>query len=328
LAALKKSQPKPYPFLMALAESPEPANMKVNIRGNPYTFGEEVPRRFLTILCQGEPQPFQRGSGRLELAEAIVAHPLGARVMANRVWQHLFGYGIVRSPSNFGQMGDRPTHPDLLDYLAARLQRNWSMKSLIREIMLTSTYQMSSANAPSNLAKDPENKLLWHANARRLDAEALRDSILAASGRLDPAAGGDSSELKADNRRRTVYGKISRYQLDEQLALFDFPNADHSSEYRESTNVPPQGLFYLNSNFILLNAAALAQRLESEAGHDDHARIVRAYRLLYNRDPTGGEIDAGLTFLDAAADGKAVQTTPWQRYVQVLFASNEFSYID
>jgi mono/diheme cytochrome c family protein len=328
LAELKKSQPKQYPVLMGFEESPTPGNMKVNLRGNPYNFGDEAPRRFVAVLSEGEPQSFKHGSGRLELAEAIVSHPLAARVMANRIWQRLFGFGIVRSASNFGQVGDRPTHPELLEYLAARLKNNWSTKSLIREIMLSAAYQMSSDNDPANAAKDPENKLLWRAHARRLDVEAMRDAILAVSGKLDPALGGPSADLKTGNYRRTLYARISRHRLDEQLALFDFPNAEHSSEYRESTNVPLQRLFYLNSDFLMSNAAALVERLKAEVGPDERGEIRAAYRLLYGRQVTDAELNAGAAFLAEAAQEKGGDTSPWQRYAQVLLASNEFSYLD
>ena len=300
-----------------------PGNMKVNLRGNPYNFGDEVPRRFLAVLCDGEPAAFSNGSGRLELAEAIVAHPLAARVMANRIWRRLLpGFGIVRSPSNFGQIGDRPTHPELLEYLAARLKGNWSTKSLIREIMLSSAYQISSENNAQNAAKDPENKLLWRAHARRLDVEALRDAVLAVSGKLDPAVGGPSADLKTGNFRRTLYARISRHRLEEQLALFDFPNAEHSSEARDSTNVPLQRLFYLNSDFVMSGAAALVDRLKESAGPDGRGRIRAAYRLLYGRQATEAELNAGAAYLRDAAQEKGGDTSPWQRYAQVLLASN------
>lgn len=324
----KKGAPKQYPFLMGFEEGDEVKNVNLNLRGNPYNLGDEVPRRFPSILCEGEPAPFRQGSGRVELAQAIVDHPLAARVMANRVWQRLLGFGIVRSASNFGQVGDRPTHPELLDYLAARLKRNWSVKTLIREVMLSSTYQMSTRGESANGAKDPENKLLWRAHARRLDAEALRDSLLAVSGRLDLKMGGPAGELTTENRRRTLYANISRYQLEEQLALFDFPSPNHSSESRESTNVPLQRLFYLNSPFVLANATAFVERLQTEAGSNDSERIRRAYLLLYGRAPAESELKAGLEFLAAPVREANGKTTPWDRYAQVLLASNEASYLE
>jgi len=329
LEALKSAQPKPYPFLMGLEEASTITNLKVNLRGNPYNLGEEVPRRFLAILCEGEPRPFQKGSGRLELAESIVSHPLAARVIVNRVWQRLFGFGIVRSASNFGQVGDRPTHPELLEYLAARLkEQNWSLKSLVREVMLTATYQLSSDSSPGNLLKDPDNRLLWRAHPRRLDAEAMRDAMLAVSGKLDRKIGGPSAELNADNFRRTLYGKISRHKLDEKLALFDFPNPGHSSEHRETTNVPLQRLFFLNSDIVLLQAGFLAERIRKEAGDGEREQIRQAYLLLYGRQPMPNELAAGLSFLAEPAKETGGDTSPWQRYGQVLLASNEFSYLD
>ena len=188
LKALQKDLPPEYPYLMTISDLPAPVNLKLNLRGDPHALGEEVPRGFPAILAGtgGEPAPFSKGSGRLELAEAIVRHPLSARVMVNRIWMHHFGRGIVATPSNFGVTGDRPTHPELLDYLAARFVENhWSIKALHREIMLSATYQLGAQYAEPNDAADPENKLLWRANLRRLEVEALRDSLLFVSGALD-----------------------------------------------------------------------------------------------------------------------------------------------
>jgi hypothetical protein len=187
---------------------------------------------------------------------------------------------------------------------------------------------MSTRGDSSNAVKDPENKLLWRAHARRLDAEALRDSILAVSGRLDPTPGGPAAELTEENRRRTLYGVVSRYKLDEQLALFDFPSPNHSSEGRESTNVPLQRLFYLNSSFLLTNASALVKRLHAEVGGSDNDRIRRAYLLLYGREPSESEQKAGLEFLADGGSEVHGKTTPWERYAHVLLASNEACYLD
>ncbi|MBM3769403.1 MAG: DUF1553 domain-containing protein, partial [Acidobacteria bacterium] len=189
---LEKDLPQMYPFVHAVKESAQPADVRVAIRGDNKTLGEVAPRRFLQVLREGEPAPFKQGSGRAQLAEAIVdpKNPLTARVMVNRIWQHHFGRGIVRTPSNFGRMGERPTHPELLDYLASRfIETNWSMKAIHREILLSNTYAMSTANPAAE--KDPDNKLLSRFELKhRLDMETLRDSVLAVSGKLDTKIGG------------------------------------------------------------------------------------------------------------------------------------------
>ncbi|MCI0627568.1 MAG: PSD1 and planctomycete cytochrome C domain-containing protein [Acidobacteria bacterium] len=328
LETLKKAVPAPFPYFMGLKESPEPTNAKVNIRGNPYDLGDEAPRRFLQVLCGGEPAPYTHGSGRRELAEAVARHPLTARVMVNRVWDHLFGRGIVRTPSNFGQNGDRPSHPELLEYLAARFdQQKGSVKGLVRELMLSSVYQLSTEYSGKNVLKDPDNQLFWHANQKRLDVEALRDTLLFVSGTLDSSVGGPSQELNADNHRRTVYAKISRVKADEMLVLFDFPNAIITSERRSVTNVPSQQLFFLNSKVIFEQSRLLAERLRREAGEENAARIRLAYRLLYGRTATEAEVRIGLGFLAHQSDPKTADQ-PWQKYTQILLASNEFSYLD
>ena len=188
---LEDGLPPIYPFLHSVKDGPNPADVKVAIRGDNKTLGEVAPRRFLQVLCDGEPTPFREGSGRVQLAEAIAseANPLTARVMVNRIWQYHFGKGIVRTPSNFGRMGERPTHPELLDYLAADFMAGgWSVKRLHRKILLSSTYGMAAASNPDS---DPDNKLLSHFDLKhRLDMETLRDSVLAVSGKLDRTIGG------------------------------------------------------------------------------------------------------------------------------------------
>ena len=319
LAVLKKEMPPQYPFLHAIRDVKNPGNMRVWLRGSPDSPGEEAPRRFLAILSPAERKPFTKGSGRLELAEAIAdpSNPLTARVMANRIWQHHFGQGIVRTPSNFGELGDRPSHPELLDYLAARLVENhWSIKSLHREIMLSNAYRLSADNSEKDFAADPENRLVWRYNRRRLDVEALRDSLLFVGGNLDLTAGGPAAKLTGDNRRRTIFGFVSRRKLDGTLALFDFPNPNNTSEQRLTTNVPLQRLFFMNSGLVAEQAKSLAARLKG----DDAGRIRGAYLLLYGRAPSKQEIDLGLQFLREGRE-------PWTQYAQVLLSSNEFSFV-
>ena len=224
LEASKSSSPPPYAYIHGMADSPRPGDSRIHLRGNPYNLGKTTPRRFLTVLGGGLPQPFNQGSGRLQLAEAIASHPLSARVMVNRLWQNHFGQGIVRTPGNFGRLGSPPTHPELLEYLTHRfIQGNYSVKALHREILLSAAYRQSSRHSEAAAAKDPENRLLWRANRRRLDAEALRDSILAIAGRLSRSIGGASVDLTKDEHRRSVYGQVKRSRLDSMLALFDFP---------------------------------------------------------------------------------------------------------
>jgi len=325
LAARKSALPARYPFLHTIKDSAKPADIRIHIRGNSENLGEEAPRRFLAILCNGEQMRFTRGSGRVELAEAIAnpKNPLTARVMANRIWQHHFGSGVVRTASNFGQLGDRPSHPELLDYLASRLIENrWSVKAMHREIMLSATYALSAEYSEKNFAADPDNRLLWRAPRRRLDVEALRDSILFVSGDLDLNAGGEPMRLSEEkNDRRTVYGFVSRRRLDGTLALFDFANPNNTSERRIDTDTPLQRLFFLNSAFVLRQSATLADRLNGASGADSESRIRGAYRLLFCREPTSAELDLGLKFVSQGPKA-------WPEFAQVLLSSSEFLYVN
>jgi hypothetical protein len=331
LEQLKKALPAKYPVIHTLVEGKAPHNMKVLIRGNPETPGEEVPRRFLAVLG-GEEQPFSRGSGRMELARAITgpANPLTPRVLVNRVWQHHFGRGLVATASNFGALGERPTHPELMDWLASRFMRSgWSIKRLHREIMLSATYRQSSRFDARAHEIDPANTLIWRMNRRRLEVEAWRDAMLAVSRRLDSALGGPSTRLDAaGNRRRTCYSAISRHDLAPLLRLFDFPDPNITSGGRPETTVPLQQLFVLNSEFVIESARALAGRIASTAPQteDDSKRIRRVYLWLYSRQPSPQETDLGVRFLNAGASGGDLSR--WQRYAQALLAANEFAYVD
>ncbi|MBM3764159.1 MAG: DUF1553 domain-containing protein [Acidobacteria bacterium] len=320
---LEKDLPPMYAFVHAVKEAAKPADVRVAIRGDNKTLGEVAPRRFLQVLCEGEPAPFQQGSGRAQLAEAIVdpKNPLTARVMVNRIWQHHFGRGIVRTPSNFGRMGERPTHPELLDYLATRfIETNWSMKAIHREILLSNTYAMSTANPAAE--KDPDNKLLSRFELKhRLDMETLRDSVLAVSGKLDTKIGGAATPLTDDNKRRSLYLTVSRTRLDSTMALFDFPDANASTDERPVTAGPLQGLYWLNSKFVAEQARALDERITKEAGPDARAKIDRAYKLLFARSADPEEVKIGLEYV--ASGQKA-----WPRYLQVLLGSGEFSSVN
>ncbi len=328
LESLKKALPEHYPFLHVISDVERPLDLKQALRGDPYNLGDPIPRHFLRILSDGAPAPLESGSGRMELANAIAdpQNPLTARVMVNRIWQHHFGAGIVRTPSNFGKVGSRPTHPELLDYLAAKfVESGWSVKAIHREIMLSSVYALSTDTSAPNEAADPDNTLLWRANRRRLDVEALRDSLLSAAGKLDLTPGGPSFEWDKGSDRRSVYGKISRLRPERMLTLFDFPVPDMTSEQRASTNVPPQRLFFLNSDLVAQASRDLTARLRQDAS-DDTPRIGRAYKLLFGREPSAIELQKGLAFVHGGepADADSV----WRRYTQVLLSSNEFSFLD
>jgi cytochrome c553 len=324
---------KPLPVAHGLVDA-TPADMKIFLRGNPAKQGEVAPRRFLHVLASNSAAPFTQGSGRRELAEAIATkdNPLTARVIVNRVWQHHFGRPLVDTPSNLGKLGGRPTHPELLDYLACRLvESGWSLKALHREIMLSAVYQLSSERDEKNFAVDGDNRYLWRMNRRRLDIEAWRDAMLAVADKLDRTLGGPTLDLNAGgNVRRTIYAKISRHDLNQLLRLFDFPDANITSERRTETTVPQQQLFVLNSPFIVEMARALAARVQKEAG-DEPMRLQRAFHLAYSRPATSAEVNAALGFL-AGQDDPSEQTTNrltrWERLAQVLLGSNEFMYID
>jgi len=322
LAALKKSAPKQYPFIHAVQDSKKPGDIHVAIRGDTKAPGDIAPRRNLRILCKGEPERFNRGSGRLEFAESIAtaANPLTARVIVNRLWSWHFGQGIVRTASNFGQLGERPTHPELLDYLASRLvESGWSLKAVHREILLSEAYQRSTNADSANEAKDPENRMLWRANLRqRLDAEELRDALLAVAGKLDLTMYGPPVPMTSANRRRTIYGYVGRTKPDSMLALFDFPNPNTMSEQRTITVGPLQRLYFLNNDFVMEQAKVFTDRLE---GDSDQRRIAQAYRLLFGRAPTKQETNLGLDFLKQSSGA-------WPRYGHALLTCSEFSSVN
>jgi mono/diheme cytochrome c family protein len=296
LEALKKTIDPYYPFIHGVKDSGKPVNIQLALRGNPETLGSEVPRHFLSIFSQSDPTPLDQGSGRMQLAELIVKQPIAMRVIANRIWKADFGTGIVDTPSNFGFGGERPTNPDLLEYLANEFVKNgMSIKKLQRQIMLSSVYQLSTTDDKLASEKDSGNRLYWRASRKRMDAEQVRDSILQVAGELDDSIGGPPKELTPDYHRRTVYGHVSRYKLDAYLQLFDFPPPNISAEKRFTTTVPLQRLFLMNSDFVQLESEALYKRVAAEA--DNRARIRKLYNLVYNRDPKEAEVQIGLEYL-------------------------------
>ena len=306
----------------------KPKDLHVFLRGNTETKGDLVKRRFLKVLAQNEPKSFTHGSGRLELAEAIADpnNPLTARVIVNRVWSIFFGRGLVATPSNFGQLGSLPSHSELLDDLAVRfMENNWSIKWLVRELVLSSTYQQNSQIISRNELIDPANIYLWRMNRRRLSVEQWRDSILAASNNLD-RRGGESLELTdAKNVRRTIYGRVSRKKLSDILIQFDYPDANVHSAKRSDTTTAIQKLFIINSSFMVEQAKGLAKRITGDSSATDLTHIQSTYALLYNRQPTREETDLGLAFLRLPAEGKL---TRWEQYSHALLAANEMMFVD
>ncbi|HLK68023.1 MAG TPA: PSD1 and planctomycete cytochrome C domain-containing protein [Bryobacteraceae bacterium] len=308
------------PDLTTLDTKPGVArDLHVLPHGNVAAPGDLAPRHFLSVLSKEDPT-FHQGSGRLELAQRIFgdAAPLAARVIVNRVWDWHFGKALVATESDFGTQGEKPTHPELLDDLAARFMANgWSLKWLHREIMLSATYRQSSKPREDGIQGDATNHLLWRMNPRRLDVEAYRDSLLEAAGTLDRTAGGVSADLDQDtNARRTVYGRISRSNLNTLLKLYDFPSANLTSPERELTTTPLQQLFVMNSPFIQAQAEALVKLVRSEPGvaFTPEATVRALYRRVLARDPSAKEIDLAISYLNGS-------TLP--QYAQALLSSNE-----
>jgi hypothetical protein len=314
-------------------------DVSMQVRGNPTNLGPLVPRGFLAVLspAAGAPKRFTQGSGRLELAQALVQEgaPLLARVIVNRVWKHHFGSALVDTLSDFGAQGSRPTHPELLDDLAARfVQNGWSLKWLHREIVLSATYRQASrapvADAPGSPgAVDPANRLLWRMNRRRLEIEAWRDAMLAVAGTLQRHVGGPPLDLgQPGNQRRTLYGTIKRRELHDLLRLHDVPDATMHSPSRNQTTTPLQQLFTLNSPFLQRQAPALVRRLEKEAPDSDEQRVQQLYRLLFGRPATAAQVKLALAFLADGPDSTPARAERWQQYAQALLGSNEFLFVD
>ena len=298
-------------------------NLNVFLRGNVEAKGPVVERGFIEVLSPGAPQIFTDGSGRRELAEVIASrdNPLAARVIVNRVWGALLGRPLVLTPSNLGHSGERPSHPELLDDLAVRFMENgWSLKTLVREIVLSATYRQSCRPAGT------DSHLFGHMHRRRLTVEQWRDAVLAITGELTEAPGAKSQPIDApDNHRRTVYAGVSRLQLNDMLIQFDYPDANVHAERRSVTTTPMQKLFVLNSPFMQKRAAALATRLAAAVPGDDAARVTFAYRLLFSREPDNEERALAAKFLSGGAHEKMPR---WEQYAQALLASNELLYVD
>jgi hypothetical protein len=283
---------------MAIVDADVPVEPVIFRRGNPSAPGKRVARQFLGALSGERRQPFREGSGRLELAHAIAdaENPLTARVIVNRVWMHHFGKPLVRTPADFGLRSDPPSHPQLLDWLAATfIENGWSMKWLHRKILLSATYRQTSDHRADAAAVDPENRLLWKMNRVRLDFEATRDSLLAVAGGLDFRVGGPSADVLGN--RRSVYTRVDRHKLPGLLRTFDFPSPDALSPQRAETTVAPQALFLMNHPFLVECASRLLALPEVADAETQDARIDRLYALLFQRAPDADERAWGRTFL-------------------------------
>jgi hypothetical protein len=345
---LKKASPPEPEMACAVAEGPS-VEQHVFIRGTPGNLGDSVPKQFLQIIAGEHQTPVTQGSGRLELARWLTDpnHPLTSRVMVNRIWQYHFGEGLVRTPTNFGKLGEQPSHPELLDYLAKRfIEGGWSIKKMHRLLMLSSAYQMSSQISKQQMEADPANRLLSRFSRRRLDVEEIRDGLLAIDDSIDLTMGGtlqsgfgtdgENSEDRlsinpATSKRRTVYLPLRRSNLPSLLNLFDFGDATTPSEGRAATNVAPQALFMMNSKFIAERSRELARKLAA-ADADDRARIVDAYVRLLDRKPTEDEIRVLADYVRGFQSKPQKSVDPnwnaWESLCRILISSNEFIYVD
>ena len=356
---------------MVLEDVARPKDSPVFIRGEAENKGPVAPRRSLELLSGPTRPEFKNGSGRLDLAGAITSknNPLTPRVMVNRIWLHHFGEGFVNTPDDFGTMSEPPSHPELLDYLAGKfIEDGWSVKKLHRQIMLSSVYQQSSANNPRYAQTDPQNRLLWRANIRRLEYEPLRDALLAIGGTLDATMYGRSVDLNKEpySTRRSIYGYTDRQNPADVLVNFDVANPDMTNGKRHQTTVPQQALFFMNSPLVVESAKNLVSRADFSTLASDEARIKFLYQSLYQRSPSAEEVALGLDFLSQEPSKVRVAPTvsappanprrpglaamaanrpnarrgastptpsraplnAWQEYAHALFQANEFSFVN
>ncbi|SVB24024.1 uncharacterized protein METZ01_LOCUS176878, partial [marine metagenome] len=323
------------PQIIAADESKTPGDIQIAIRGNVHNAGPKTPRRFIQVLNQGPlPKIAPKASGRMELANwmASAQHPLTARVFANRVWHHLFGKGVVTSVDNFGHMGRLPSNQALLDHLAVRfVEQDWSMKELIREIVLSRVYQLSSETG-AQAKVDVENELHWRQNRRRLQAEAIRDSILSVSGQLNTTVGGATIKpgtkieygYQFDGTRRSLYTPVFRNTPLEILAVFDFADPNLVVGERTTSSVPTQALYLMNNPFVRTQSEAAAKRLLTEELIDNTARIKNAYRRTLGRNPTSSEREILLKFLGQEKD----EAKAWGTIFHSLYGSLDFRFLN
>lgn len=347
--ALKKSRPPRPQYAMTVRDRAKPADAKLALRGDFRSPGDVVPRGFLSAVNVPNPPTIDpTGSGRLELAQWITSpdNPLTARVMVNRVWHHLFGRGIVPTVDNFGLIGKPPTHPQLLDALTLRfIDGGWSVKKLVRAIVLSRTYQLSSQPDAQNQQIDPDNRMLWQATPRRLEAEAIRDAILAVSGKLELNRPNGSTvtglgdqlvrsialeKIQPPSNHRSVYLPVVRDYIPEIFDLFDFPSPSLVSGNRAVTNVPSQALYLRNSAFVAEQTKHAAQRLlASKEADDDAARVTLAMLWTLGREPSAAEQSAALQLVSdiKQADAENGTVDAWSAWFLTLFTSAEFRYL-
>ena len=351
-----------YPETMAVVES-KPENLKIHLRGSHLTLGKEVPRQLPRMLTRHTRHELNQGSGRLGLVQWLTSpdHPLTSRVIANRLWQWHFGQGLVRSPDNFGRLGERPSHPALLDWLASEFSgrdqdtshspRSWSLKSFHRRVLASAAYRQSTDLDDAAALADPENRLLWRFHRQRMEVEVIRDSLLALSGQLDETPKG--TLLPTANRayvtstasvnpaiynsnRRSIYLPVVRSALYEVFTAFDFADPSTLSGQRDQTTIAPQALFMMNSAFVLDRARALATGLLERSDLDRPEKIERLYELAYSRSATEHEIQRATDYLDrlvVAMKQPELATTEidlrvWISLCRAVLSANEFVYIE
>ena len=354
LARLEQAVQK-FPEVMAVADA-KPENLKIHLRGSHLTLGREVPHQLPRVLTGNVSQSLSEGSGRLQLAQWLASptHPLTARVIVNRVWQWHFGQALVRSVDNFGLLGERPSHPQLLDWLASEFSESpcgYSFKHLHRQLVTSSTYRMSTAHETRAALVDPENRMLWRFHRQRLEVEPLRDALLFVSGRLDETPGG--TLLPTANRayvtstanvnpaiyssqRRSIYLPVVRSALFEVFTAFDFADPSTLNGQRDQTTVAPQALFMMNSEFVLTQSRSLAEQLLARSDLDTPGRITRLYELAYSRPPTTTEVTRGTAYLARLRTARTlsgaatvdIELPVWTSLCRAVLAANEFVYVE
>jgi hypothetical protein len=335
IQAHKVDSPGAPPRAMVVQDASQLHDPRVFIRGNPARPGDPVPRQSLLVLAGDQRKPFASGSGRLELAHAVAdpENPLTWRVFVNRVWMHHFGEPLVETPSDFGLRTPPPRQGPLLDYLAwSLISQGGSLKSLHREILLSSTYRQASTSRAGAAEVDPENRLYWRMNRRRLEFEALRDAVLHVTQKLDLDVGGRPVDITTPpfSRRRTLYGYIDRQDLPNLLRAFDFANPDQSQAKRPRTTVPQQALFFMNSPFVIEQARYLADQLDGHDEADLEKKIQTLYHRVLARSATDDEVKLGFELVNSTAAGTDVDASlsPWQQYCHLLLMTNEFVFVD
>jgi len=323
----KKTAPPAAGKVMSVLEHKEAGDWRIHRRGEIRNLGPYVKRGFLAVATPVDLSPLPEipkgSSGRLELADWVASsrNPLTSRVYANRVWRHLFGRGIVATPDNFGEMGRRPSHPELLDHLAISLIENgWSTKKLIRKVVLSSTYRMSSKGVPGAIEADPQNDLFSRQNRRRLEVEAIRDAMLVASGRI-------AFSREGMDKTRSMFEKLDRNKIPEMFDVFDYPNPGLVSGNRNASTVPTQALFMMNNGFVLKEATVAADKILALKGLEDEQRLVLAYLTCLGREPSEAEKTLALAYLKGNSEGTGAQEA-WSGIIHGLFGCIDFRYLN